>query len=196
MVAGGTLALLALAGCGGQKAQDADEPKADFPVEITQASFPVKQRLAQASNLRIAVRNSGTRTIPNVAVTVKSAEPDQTHDSAAFAEASTQPGLADPSRPVWVMDYGPKGGVTAYVNTWALGALRPGQTRTFVWHVTAVKAGVHSVKYTVAAGLNGKARAQLAGGGDPSGTFRVSISRKPPDARVAPDGRVVVTPRD
>ena len=35
----------------------------------------------------------------------------------------------------------PKGGETAYVDTWALGPLSPGQERTFRWGVTAVRPG-------------------------------------------------------
>ena len=54
---------------------------------------------------------------------------------------------------------GSGGAVTAYSNTWALGALAPGKTATFVWRVTAVKPGVHTVAWEVAAGLNGKAKA-------------------------------------
>ena len=44
-------------------------------------------------------------------------------------------------------------------------ALRPGETRTFTWQVTAVKSGVHSIKYKIAAGLNGKAKAVVPGTG-------------------------------
>ena len=54
---------------------------------------------------------------------------------------------------------GSGGAVTAYSNTWALGALAPGKTATFVWRVTAVQPGVHTVAWEVAAGLNGKAKA-------------------------------------
>ena len=56
----------------------------------------------------------------------------------------------------------PGGGETAYVNTWALGPLDAGSTRTFVWQVVPVKAGLHTVHYTVAAGLAGKANAAPA----------------------------------
>ena len=144
-----------LAGCGGPPSQDANEREGTFPVEIVEASFPSQQRLAQKSQMEIAVRNAGSETVPNVAVTVRpvvAGPPGPV--PGAFDEAIKDPRVANPSRPIWVVDAGPRGGVTAYTNTWALGPLRPGQTKTFVWRVTAVKAGDHTLRYTVAAGLD------------------------------------------
>jgi hypothetical protein len=200
LLAAGTsvAALLALtaAGCGGNQRQDANEPSGNFPIQVVRATFPNSQRLAQKSQLQIAVRNAGRKTAPNVAVSVLSGEANAPAAATAFEEASTEPGLADPSRPVWVLDRGPIGGVTAYTNTWALGALRPGQTRTFVWHVTAVRGGVHSIKYKIAAGLNGKAKAVVPGSDqEPAGQFTIRISNKPADARVGDNGQVITTPR-
>jgi hypothetical protein len=195
----GALALVGLVvtGCGGGERQDSDEPAGTFPVDVVKATFPTQQRLAEKSELRIAVRNAGQKAVPNVAVTVESDEADQTAEAAAFAEASEQPGLADPSRPVWVLDSGPHGGITAYTNTWALGPLKPNQTKTFVWHVTAVKSGVHAIKYKVAAGLDGKAKAVLPGGNEePTGTFTINVSNKPADARVGDGGQVITEPRE
>jgi hypothetical protein len=175
------VAALAVAGCGGGTRQDADEPSGTFQVDVVRASFPTKQRLAQPERFVIAVRNSGTKAVPNIAVTVSS-----------FATRSEQVGLADPQRAVWIIDDGPRGGDTAYTNTWALGRLPPGQTRRFVWRVTAVQAGTHTVKWQVAAGLNGKAKATLSGNEAPAGSFTVDISSKPAQARVDPQtGKVV-----
>jgi hypothetical protein len=191
------LAVLTAAGCGGGERQDANEPSGTFRVDVVKATFPAKQRLADQAELRIEVRNAGRKRIPNVAVTVESDEADQTAAAAAFAEASEEQGLADSSRPVWILDAGPRGGVTAYTNTWALGAMKPGQTKTFVWKVTAVKPGVHAIKYKVAAGLNGKAKAVLAGGNqEPTGAFTINVSGKPADARVGNNGQVIVEPRE
>jgi len=86
----------------------------------------------------------------------------------------------------------PPGGGTAYVNTWALGKLAPGKERSFHWSVTAVKAGPFRVKYTVAAGLNGKAKAVDANGRRPVGSFAGTISDKAPITRVSDDGQTVV----
>ena len=175
------LAALAVAGCGGGERQDAAEPSGTFEVDVVRASFPTKQHLAQPERFVIAVRNSGRKTVPNVAVTVSS-----------FAERSEQAGLADPQRAVWIIDDSPRGGVTAYTNTWALGRLAPGQTRRFVWRVTAVQSGTHTVKWQVAAGLNGKAKATLSGNRAPAGSMTVDVSDKPAQARVDPKtGKVV-----
>jgi hypothetical protein len=175
------VAALAVSGCGGGQRQDADEPSGTFPVAIVRASFPAKQHLAKSERFVIAVRNTGSEAVPNLAVTVDS-----------FASRSEQAGLADPSRAVWVIDDGPRGGDTAYTNTWALGRLEPGQTRRFVWRVTAVQPGTHTVKWQVAAGLNGKAKATLAGNRAPAGSFTVDVSDKPAQAKVDPDtGKVV-----
>lgn len=186
----GVIGLAALGGCGGPPSQDANEPSGTFPVEVVRASFPASQRLAEKTQMEIAVRNAGDKTVPNVAVTVKPATPGPPGPApAAFEEASTDRRLANPSRPVWVVDAGPRGGVTAYTNTWALGPLKPGQTKTFVWRVTAVKPGAHTIRYTVAAGLDGKAKAVLPGGGSPTGEFEINISGAPTQGSLGPGDR-------
>ena len=171
----------AVAGCGGGERQDANEPSGTFPMDVVHADFPKSQSLAKPEVMTIAVKNTGTKEIPNVAVTVDS-----------FSTRSQQQGLADPERPVWIVDTGPTGGTTAYTNTWQLGKLAPGKTRTFTWHVTAIQPGTHTVKYRVAAGLNGKAKAKVNGQDDFQGTFDVAISGKPAQSHVNPDtGQVV-----
>jgi hypothetical protein len=179
------LGLAALSGCGA-RSQDYGEPSGTYTVDVVRASFPAEQRLAEKSQMVITVRNPGPKTVPNVAVTVEPVQPNARYKAAAFEETSNQVGLANPSRPVWTVDAGPRGGVTAYTNTWALGRLRPGETKTFLWRVTAVKPGVHEVKYTVAAGLNGKAKARLPGGEVPTGSFRITISGAPAQGALGP----------
>lgn len=169
---------IAFAGCGGGERQDENEPSGTFALEVVDASFPRAQSLAARSEMKITVRNRETeRRVPVVAVTVDS-----------FSKDSTQPGLADPSRPVWVIDQSPVGGDTAYTNTWALGSLGPGETKTFSWKVTPVQSGTHTVKYRVAAGLDGKAKTASELAGD----FTVAISGKPAQARVDPESGDVV----
>ena len=179
------VALLA-SGCGGGgERQDEDEPSGNFSVDVVSATFPEQQKLAERVALRLRVRNSDSKTIPNLAVTVD-----------GFSRRSEQQGLADPTRPVWIIDEGPRGGVTAYTNTWALGRVKAGETKEFVWEVTPVKAGRFEVKYRVAAGLDGKAKAVLAGGDRPAGSFAVQISREPDQSRVDPDSGEVVNDGD
>ena len=174
-------AALFVTGCGGGTRQDADEPSGNYKVQVVEAKFPDHQSLAKRSRMRITVKNVDSKTIPNVAVTVKS-----------FDITEKDPALADPRRPQFIVNKGPAGGDTAYVGTSALGPLKPGQTKTFLWDVTAVMAGKYNLKYAVSAGLDGKARAVLAGGGAPSGEFSGVVSNKAPDSKVADDGKTVV----
>jgi hypothetical protein len=169
-------------GCGGGTRQDAEEDAANYNVDVVSASFPDKQRLARQEQLVVEVHNADTKTIPNVAVTI----------DPGFSVRSNRQDLADPNRPVWIVDDGPLGGGTAYTNTWALGALKAGETRKFVWKVTPVRSGSHEVRYRVAAGLNGKAVARTAGGEKAEGTFNVNISQKPSQATVDPETGEVI----
>lgn len=175
-------AALAMAGCGGAARQDADEPAATYSVAVTSASFPKQQKLASPTVMRIAVKNTGSRRIPTVAVTVSS-----------FSKRSQQAGLADPTRPVWIVDREPRGGTTAYVDTWTAANLRPGQTRTFRWRVTAVEPGRHQLKWSVGAGLDGRAKTRTRGGDGPAtGTFAVDVSDRPSTSHVDPVTGAVV----
>jgi hypothetical protein len=185
---------IGLAACGGQR-QDENEPTGNFQVDVVSASFPGKQKLAKRSDLVIKVKNSGDKEIPNIALTVN-----------GFDERKNNPDLADPNRPVFVIngvpkeiagfpeskDAAPPGCDTAYVNTWACGKLGVGKIKTFKWTVTATRAGPYRIHYTVAAGLNGKAKAVDANGARPTGLFRGTISDTPPQTRVADDGHTIV----
>jgi hypothetical protein len=181
----GTAALAVASGCGGNDKQDAKESKGTYDVKVVQASFPSKQQLAEHATMRIAVRNDGSKTVPNLAVTVGR------DGKATFSYESQQPGLADPERPIWIIDDPPLGGTTAYVDTWALGRLRPHETKTFKWGVTPVRAGDYKVDYQVAAGLNGTAKVRRT---DASGTFRVNVTQQPAQACVTDSGEVVNQP--
>jgi hypothetical protein len=181
------LAALAAAGCGDER-QDADEPEGEFTLQVVKASFPARQSTAQQSTLRIAVRNTDDRDLPNLAVTVET-KPRRGDAPAAFAQAADDPRLADAGRPVWILDRGPSEGTTAYTNTWAFGPLPPGQTREIEWRLTAVRPGDYTVSYRVSPGLNGKA--VVAKGQRPSGSFDVTISDEPVPARVNGKGEVV-----
>ena len=170
-----TAALLVATGCGGGASQNADESSGDFKLAVTHTSFPRAQGLAETSTLRITVHNSGTTTIPDVAMTVDGI-------SAQSATADN----ADRERPVWVLNQGPPGGVTAYVNTWQLGPLAGGRSRTFTWSLTATTAGTHTLRYRAAAGLDGKAHAVAAAGGSLDGSIVVHVTRKPRTTVVDP----------
>jgi len=203
------LSTVALVACGGGSPQDVHEPRGRFPVAIMAATFPAHQALAQHSDLTIAVRNTGTRPLPNVAVTICNvtctypAPVGEGTSVAAFAEYLNMPNLASHSRPVWVIDRPPgpcgyscqNGGEGSYftyaANTWAAGSLKPGATAKFTWAVTAVAPGTHVVAWEVSAGICGRAKAVLPGGATPGGTFKVYISRKPAQSFVNANGQVV-----
>ena len=174
--------VLLLSACGGEERQDADEPAGSFPVRITETEFPREQSLAERATFVIEVRNTGTQTIPNIAVTLDGLDPTaQREDDGELR------------RPVWVLESGPEGGTTAYVNTWAKGELPAGRTARFEWDVTAVEAGTHKLAYRVAAGLDGKALARGENGRAPAGQVTVTVTDEPADARVDPDtGEVIL----
>ena len=159
----------------------ADEPNATFDVQVVEAKFPRQQSLSRPADLRIRVRNTGDETMPNVAVSIK-----------GFYRRSEQPGLSDPNRPVYVVERQPKDSETAYDQTWTLGPLAGGDTREFAWKVVPVVAGTHELEYTVAAGLNGKAKARTSGGGRPGGTFTVEVADTPAQATVDPETGAVI----
>src|SRR5437763_5519147 len=192
----GVLAAAAAGGCGAAR-QDKGEPQRNFTMKVVRASFPAHQSIAKLADLELAIENAGARTAPNVAVSLDS-----------FYYTESYPHLASNKRPIWVVESGPGvvaksfvdtqsvtppgGGQTAYVSTWALGPLAPGRVRVFKWRVAPVKAGTHAVHYTVAAGLAGKAKAQLASGNPVRGRLVASIAPAPPSVHVDPQtGRVV-----
>jgi hypothetical protein len=191
VVAGAASLALLAAGCG-EAGRDASEPKGTYAVEVVRASFPRKQAVARDTRLEMVVRNAGLRTVPNLAVTIDS-----------FYYRSDYPHLSIAKRPVWIVNTGPGavakppveseeinppgGGETVFVNTWALGPLAAGHRARFVWRVTPVKSGRHTIHYAVAAGLDGKAVAQLPEGGRPVGRLVAQVSPLPPHTHVNPE---------
>lgn len=207
-----TLALIgtgaALSACGGgEPRQDAEEPSGEFPVEVTTAKFPTNQRLAERSDLELSVENIGDEQIPDLAVTICL---DSCEADGSFSLRSEQSGLANPNRPVWILeeDY-PKllepgvsgkeldeeptaGAEAAQTNTFSFGPIAPRDDIDAVWRVTPVQGGTYTVNYEIAAGLTGKAKAVTADGSPAEGSFVVTISTKPPKATVSPSGEVEI----
>jgi hypothetical protein len=192
------LAAAGAIGCGGGERQDANEPDETYEVEVMEASFPERQRLAQESELVIAVRNDDNKTIPDLAVTVD-----------GFYRRLDDPDLSDPNRPVFIIKgrpvqlgghpevklVAPEGGPTSTLNTWTLGPLKPNATKTFRWRVTAVRPGPFEISYAVAAGQDGKAEAVSRAVDPPMrGKFAGTIIAAAPPSRIGPDGRTVIVP--
>jgi hypothetical protein len=169
-VLAGTLAavVLALGACGAER-QDENEPEGTYKVDVVSASFPGRQRLADTVTLRLRIRNRDDREIPNLAVTVD-----------GFGQRRDDPTLADPERPVWIVNVAPYNSQSAFTNTWTVGPVLAGQTRTLDWRVTAVRSGTYSLRYRVAAAPDGKAVAEAFDGSGPAkGSFIARITRAP-----------------
>jgi hypothetical protein len=178
-----------VAGCGSGPRQDADEPSGSYKLEVAAAKFPPSQSIAQDSRMIVTVRNDDTKAAPNVAVTVETDPSKAGQGTVAFGQRVDDSRLSDNERPVWIVNEGPTGGDSAATNTWALGRLGAGETKTFTWKVTAVEAGSYTLHYRISPGLAGKAK--LASGGRTDGLFKVTIDDKPVPARVNDDGQVV-----
>ena len=178
-----------VAGCGSGPRQDADEPSGSYKLEVAAAKFPASQSIAQDSRMIVTVRNDDTKAAPNVAVTVETDPSKAGQGTVAFGQRVDDSRLSDNERPVWVVNEGPPGGDSAATNTWALGRLGAGETKTFTWKVTAVEPGSYTLRYRISPGLAGKAK--LADGGRTDGLFKVTIDDKPVPARVNDKGQVV-----
>jgi hypothetical protein len=165
------IAAFFIAACGAGERQDKNEAKGNWNVRVVDASFPGRQRLADEVELRITVKNEDNRAIPNLAVTVDGFNRREESD------------LSDPNRPIWVIEKEPSNAHTAATNTWAVGAVPAGETRTLQWKVAAVKAGTYQLRWTVAAGLNGKAKA-LEDGQPSRGSFIARVSEQPHPVKI------------
>jgi hypothetical protein len=196
---------LGISACGGGERQDVTEPSGDFPVKVAKAKFPNRQRLAETSDLELAIKNLGDKTIPDLAVTIYTGDAKA---DGSFNVRLNDSSLANPNRPVWILENNyPKlltsgvtvknldraptaGAAAAQTDTFQFGAVPPAKTKDADWRVTAVRAGTFTVHYEVAAGLEGKAKAVTADGSPVKGQFVVTISSKPPQTCVNGAGQV------
>jgi len=190
-----------LAACGGgDSSSEVTEPTGTYNVAVTGASFPTEQDLGQTSLLKLGFRNTGEETVPVLAVTISIAGEQGETSALPFGIHDPPPGLAQSDRPVWVLaatyprlqgSSGPGGASTSNPKTFALGPLKPGQTTKAVWKLSAVRAGKYTLRYGVAAGLGGKAKAETKGGVAPGGTFVTEVTTELPDTEVTDDGEIV-----
>lgn len=192
--------LLAACGGGDEASSDAKEQAGTYDVRVTEAGFPAKQDLGQTSLLRLGFHNSGEKTIPMLAVTISIAGKQGETSSLPFAIHDPTPGLAQADRPVWVLaatyprlagSADPGGTSTSNRKTFAFGSVKPGKTVRAVWKLSAVKAGRFTLRYSVAAGLGGSAKARTRGGVVPGGSFVTEITTDLPETEVTDSGEVV-----
>lgn len=199
------LAPLTIAGCGGgdEGGQFSNEAPGDYPVEVVSAEFKPRQFVARTYDLRISARNTGDETIPAMVATIDLPGRSST---LAFAARNPQPELAQPQRPIWVMELGypklagtigPGGAATANRRTFNFGELPPGETADMVWRVTAVEPGVYGLSYELSAGLGLDTKAVDASGGTPGGILPVRITDRAVLTKVDEEGNVVpLTPQE
>lgn len=189
-----------LAACGSSSSSDSGEKAGNYKVAVTDASFPTKQVVGQTSLMKIDVENAGKKTVPALTVTVNIQSKDGEESQIPFAIRDTQPGLAGPDRPVWVLaatyprragSSAPGGAQTSNAKTYSFGPLKPGKSVEAIWKLSAVRAGKYTVGYEVDAGLSGEARAKTASGVKPGGTFVADISTETPETEVNAAGEIV-----
>lgn len=196
------MAALSISACGDDSSSDTDEPTGTFPVKVTAASFPAKQRLGQTYLMKLGIRNTGRRTIPALTVNVSVAGKEGEASTLPFTIRDPQPGLAQPDRPVWVLaEHYPKfagssepgGAETSNQKTYDFGPLKAGATANVVWKLSAVRSGRYALAYAIDAGISGAAKAETAGGVEPGGSFTARISAAELDKEVTDSGEVVPT---
>jgi len=188
-----------LGGCDSSSSAD-DEPTGTFHVKVTEASFPTAQQLGQTALLKLAVRNTGKRTVPALTVSFTIAGKEGVNSSLPFGVRDPQPELAQPERPVWVLAQSyprlhgsskPGGASTSSPKTFSFGELKSGKTTTAVWKLSAVRSGKYTLLYSVDAGLSGKAKAETDNGVRPGGSFKTEISERLPETEVTNSGEIV-----
>jgi len=186
--------------CGDEPSSDANEPAGKYTVEVVSAEFPARQVLGQTSLLRLGIRNTGSKAVPALAVSISIAGREGQASTLPFAIRDPQPELAQPDRPVWVLalrypkfagSSEPAGAGTSDPKTFAFGELKPGATANLVWKLSAVKTGRYVLRFVVDAGLGGQAKAVTAGGSEPGGSIGARIVSATPDKVVTDSGEVV-----
>jgi len=203
------VATIGLAACGGGQRQDVTEPVGNFPVKVTQAKFPNHQQLSETTDLQLAIKNTGDKPLPDLAITIYTGTGPHPAADGSFNTRIDDPSLANPSRPVWILenDYpkllGPgvtsknldsqptAGAAAAQTDTFQFGPVAPGEVKAADWRVTPAKSGTYTVQYQVAAGLQGNAKAVTSDGAPVKGQFTVTIRQKPPQTCVTGSGKVV-----
>jgi hypothetical protein len=189
-----------LLGACGESSSDSNQPSGSYPVKVTEADFPSLQRLGQTSLMRLAIRNTGKKTIPALTVTINVGGEAGRNSSLPFGVHDPQAGLAQSDRPVWVLEETyprfagssePGGATTSNRKTFDFGPLKPGATVAAVWKLSAVKAGKFNLLYRVDAGLRGTAKAVTSGGVAPGGSFATEITAALPETVVNDSGEIV-----
>jgi hypothetical protein len=193
---------LSLAACGDDEdsssSEQARESGGRYEVKVIEAKFPTSQRLGQTTLLRLGVRNTGEKTIPALTMTISVGGKEGRGSSLPFGIRSSEPGLSQPDRPVWVLsEKYPKldgseesaGAEGASRKTFVFGPLKEGETSEAVWKLSATRSGTYRLLYAIGAG--GPAKVETPSGATPGGSFTVRIDETAPETIVTDSGEVV-----
>ena len=188
-----------VAACGGSSS-DSNEPSGKFPVAVTEASFPSHQFIGQTSLMKIDVKNTGEKTVPNLGITVNVEGKAGEDARIPFAVSDPAPGLAGRDRPVWVLAATyprlegastPGGAETTTSKTYSFGPVKPGKSVEAVWKLSAVRPGKFTVGYEIGAGLGAETKAETSSGVAPGGSFVADITTELPETEVNGAGEIV-----
>ncbi|MGI8633476.1 MAG: hypothetical protein ACR2NA_13160 [Solirubrobacterales bacterium] len=196
----GLCAAVVLAACGSSPPQDNDNVGGEFPVRVTTSEFPTRQRLARDEELTLAVKNTGDRAINALSITIEVEQDGKALDS--FSIRDDQRALADPTKPVWILEDGyPRvggdnevegaGADSAKTNTFIFGELQAGEEIEAVWRVVPVRAGTYVVNYEIAPDPEGTGRAVDESGEIARGSFQPTISGEVGRTSVDDQGNIV-----
>lgn len=147
------VALLAipLAGCGSGQSQSAKAPSGTWSVLVEEWKFPKRQYLGTPTDFILKVRNTDTRDIPQLIVTID-----------GLRTEVTQVGAASEVRPIWLVQDVDYANVTPYnsplAGSYNLGTLAAGAIKTYTVNLTPLRRGDHEVSYKLAGDLFGDAK--------------------------------------
>lgn len=140
-----------LAGCGGGERQDANAPSGTWSVLVEEWKFPKRQFLGTPTDFVLKIRNTDTRDIPDLIVTID-----------GLRMKVDQVGAASEVRPIWLTKDVDYSNVTPYnsqlASSYDLGPLAAGDVKTYSVNLTPLRRGNHEVSYSLAGDLFGKAK--------------------------------------
>jgi hypothetical protein len=146
-----TLLAIPLAGCGSSQRQDANAPSGTWSVIVEEWKFPKRQYLGTPTDFTMRIRNTDTRDVPQLIVTID-----------GLRTVVKQVGAASEVRPIWLTQDVNYANVTPYnsavATSYNLGPLAAGDVKTYTVKLTPLRRGDHKVSYTLAGDLYGKAK--------------------------------------
>jgi hypothetical protein len=168
------VALLAipLAGCGSGERQDADTQGGTWSVLVEDWKFPKRQYLGTPTDFTLKVRNTDTRDIPELIVTID-----------GLRTEVKQVGAASETRPIWLTRDVNYANVTPYnsqlASSYNLGPLPAGEVKSYTVNLPPLRRGNHEVSYTLAGDLFGKAKIEDDDGNAATASRTVAIDPTP-----------------